>query len=207
MIVRQSTTVRARSFVNGAPTAAPEARVEYVKGTGRPPVTVASSALAAGLNYEYYADTTPEPDFRMNWPVRWQVERPEKKEGDFPAKKSGMQTNISIAPRDTSEMFSFRWTGYIRVPRTGVYTFTALSDDGSAMWVGDRNIFWSVGQSPKTTETWGAVSLQAGLHPVTITHFQAYGPMAFELLVEGPGLSRRPVPASWWVHERGATPR
>ena len=200
--VRQTTTVRARSFVNGAPTAAPEARVEYVKGAGRPPVTVASSAVDAGLHYEYYADTTREPDFRMNWPVRWQVERPEKRAGDFPAKKSGTQTNLSIAPRDTSEMFSFRWTGYVRVPRTGVYTFTALADDGSAMWVGDRNVFWSVGQSPKTTESWGSIALQRGLHPVTITYFQAYGPMAMELYVEGPGMRRQRVPASMFVRDR-----
>jgi hexosaminidase len=103
---------------------------------------------------------------------------------------------------DTSEMFALRFTGYVRVPRAGVYTFTALSDDGAALWVGDRNVFWSVGQSPKTTESWGSIALAAGLHPVTLTHFQAYGPRALELYVEGPGLRRQRIPASMLFRDR-----
>jgi hexosaminidase len=139
----------------------------------------------------------------MNWPVRWQVERPEVKPEDYPPKKTGTVPIPSLVNRDTSELFSFRFTGYVRVPRTGVYTFTARADDGAALWIGEgpqaRNVFWSVGQSPKTTETWGQAALQAGLHPITLTYFQAYGPMALELLVEGPGVPRQRVPASWFV--------
>ncbi|MFL5561167.1 MAG: PA14 domain-containing protein [Gemmatimonadaceae bacterium] len=195
-IVRQTTTVRARSFVGGAPTAAGEARVDYRRGRGRTPVTVAQSSLVRGLDYSYWADTTTEPAFRMRWPVRWSVEHPTPQPNDVAPKKTGVSMDISLAPRDTSEMFAFRWTGYIRVPRTGVYTFSALSDDGAAMWIGDQNVFWSVGQSPKTTDSWGQVALQRGLHPVTISYFQAYGPMAMALYVEGPGMKKQRVPAS-----------
>jgi hexosaminidase len=203
--IRTNTMVRARSFENGRPTAAPEARVDYRKSAGLPEATLRSADVMPGLDYEYYVETTPEPAFRMNWPVRWQVERPDKRPDDYPAKKTGTVATPSIAPRDTSELFSFRYTGFVRIPRTGVYTFTARSDDGAAMWIGDRNIFWSVGQSPKTTESWGQVALQAGLHPVTLTYFQAYGPMAYELLVEGPGVRKQPVPASWFFRPRPAS--
>jgi hypothetical protein len=204
--ITRNTTVRARSFESGRATSAPEARVEYTKGPGRAPATVAASALMRGLDYAYYVEATPEPAFRMNWPVRWQVERPDVRPDDYPARKSGVVPRPTLAPRDTNELFSFRYTGYVRVPRTGVYTFTARSDDGAALWVGDRNVFWSVGQSPTTTETWGQIALQAGLHPITLTYFQAYGPMALELLVEGPGLRRQAVPASWFYRPRAATP-
>ncbi len=204
--IAQTTTVRARSFQNGAPTSAPEARVEYTKGPGRPAERVAATALARGLDYAYYVEATPEPAFRMNWPVRWQVERPDVRPNDYPPRKSGVVVRPSLTPRDTTELFSFRYTGYVRVPRTGVYTFTARSDDGAALWIGDRNVFWSVGQSPKTTETWGQIALQAGLHPITLTYFQAYGPMALELLVEGPGLRQQPVPAGWFHRPRATTP-
>jgi hypothetical protein len=198
-VVRQNTTVRARAFANGQPSAAPEARVEYRLVPGRAPV---AATVSRGVAYEYYRDTTPEPAFRMNWPVRWQVERPEVRPEDFPARKSGVLRNFSLSPRDTNEMFAFRYKGYVRVPRTGVYTFLARSDDGAALWVGDQNVFWSVGQSPKTTETWGSVALQAGLHPITLTHFQAYGPMALELLVDGPGMRRQRVPDSMLFHDQ-----
>jgi hypothetical protein len=104
-------------------------------------------------------------------------------------------------------MFAFRYTGYIRVPRTGVYTFLARSDDGAALWIGSDNVFWSVGQSPRTTETWGQVALQAGLHPITLGYFQAYGPMALELFVEGPGMPRQRVPSTMLFHDRGPPSR
>jgi hypothetical protein len=198
--VRENTTVRARSFANGRPTAAPEARVDYRTGPGRAPVA-APARLAHGLDYAYYRDTTTEPAFRMHWPVRWQVERPEVRPEDLKPARTGVVARPSLAPADTTEMFSMRFTGFIRVPRTGVYTFGALSDDGAGMWIGNDNVFWSLGQSPKTTDSWGHMALQAGLHPVTITYFQGYGPRALSMYVEGPGIPRQPIPASWFHRE------
>jgi hypothetical protein len=201
-VVRNSATVRARSFTGGKPTAAPEAHVDYRRVAGRAPVT---ASVVPGLRYAFYIDTTPEPPFRMNWPVRWQVERPDERAGDIPSRETGTVPNFTLAPRDTNEMFAFRFKGYIRVPRTGVYTFLARSDDGAALWVGDQNVFWSVGQSPKTTETWGQIALQAGLHPITVGYFQAYGPMALEMLVEGPGMRRQRIPNSMLFQDRPAS--
>jgi hypothetical protein len=178
--------------------------MDYRRVAGRAPMV---ASVSPGLAYAYYADTTREPAFRMNWPVRWQVERPDVRPGDMRPRRTGIVPNFTLAPRDTNEMFAFRYTGYIRVPRTGVYTFLARSDDGAALWVGDDNVFWSVGQSPKTTETWGQVALQAGLHPITVGYFQAYGPMALELYIEGPGMPRQRVPDRMLFHDRGAEAR
>jgi hypothetical protein len=144
--------------------------------------------------------------YRMNWPVRWQLERPDVKPEDIAPRKTGVARDVSLDAADTTELFGLRFTGYLRVPRTGVYTFTARADDGAALWVGERNVFWSVGQSPTTTETPGQISLAAGLHPITLTYFQAYGPRALELWVEGPGVRRQRVPASWYAHDRAALP-
>jgi hypothetical protein len=190
LTLKASTVVRARSFANGVPTAASEARIDYERVPGRAPST---ARVVAGLNYEYFADTTKEPAFRLNWPVRWRVEHPETRADDLQPTKRGIVSNFSLTPRDTNEMFSFRYTGYIRVPRTGVYTFLARSDDGAGLWIGDQNVFWSLGQSPKTTETWGQAALQAGLHPITVGYFQAYGPMQLEMYIEGPGLPRQRI--------------
>jgi hypothetical protein len=179
-----------------------------VKVTGRPALAASPAPrVVPGLDVAVYRDTTPEPAFRMHWPVRWQVERPETRPGDIAPRKTGTAATISLALADTAEMFAMRFTGYVRVPRAGVYTFTALADDGAALWIGDQNVFWSVGQSPKTTETWGSIALQAGLHPVTVTYFQAYGPRALELFVEGPGVRRQPIPASMLFRDRAAAAR
>jgi len=200
--IAASTVVRARSFVNGKATAAPEGRVDYRLGPGRAPVM---APVTRGLRYEYFADTTREPAFRLNWPVRWRVEHPESRPDDLHPTKTGTIGNFSLAPRDTNEMFSFRYTGYIRVPRTGVYTFLARSDDGAALWIGDQNVFWSLGQSPKTTETWGQAALQAGLHPITVGYFQAYGPIRLEMYIDGPGMPRQRIPDAFLFHDAATT--
>ena len=203
--VRENTTVRARAFVNGRPSAASEARVNYRKVTGREPIAAAEArGLVRGLDYALYRDTIPEPAFRMHWPVRWQVERPEVRPADIAPSKTGTVATPTLSVADTTEMFSLRFTGYIRVPRAGVYTFTAISDDGAALWFGDRNVFWSVGQSPVATESWGQIALAAGTHPITLTHFQAYGPRALELHIEGPGMRRHRVPASMFFRNPAA---
>jgi len=199
--LKASTVVRARSFINGAPTAAPEGHIDYRRVPGRAPVT---ARVVPGLSYEYFADTTKEPAFRLNWPVRWRVEHAETRSDDLRPTKRGTVVDFSLAPRDTSEMFSFRYTGYIRVPRTGVYTFLARSDDGAGLWIGEQNVFWSLGQSPKTTETWGQAALQAGLHPITVGFFQAYGPMRLEMYIEGPGLARQRIPSSMLFRDASA---
>ena len=115
---------------------------------------------------------------------------------------------VTLEPADTAELFGMRFTGYLRIPRAGVYTFTAVSDDGAGLWFGGHdayhNVFWSLGQSPKPTETAGQIALQAGLHPITLTYFQAYGPRVLELWIEGPGVRRQRVPASLLFRVRAA---
>jgi hypothetical protein len=206
-VVRRDATVRARAFADGRPSAAPEGRVSYRRVPGRAPVAAAQArGVVPGLAWAAYRDTTPEPAFRMHWPVRWQLERPEARAGDIAPHATGVAATPTLAPADTTEMFGMRFTGYVRVPHAGVYTFTAIADDGAALWVGDRNVFWSVGQSPKATETWGSIALAAGLHPITLTYFQAYGPRTLELYVEGPGLRRQLVPASMLFRDRAPRP-
>jgi hypothetical protein len=181
--------------------------VEYRQVAGRAPALARVRAdVAPGLIYEYFPERTPEPAYRMNWPVRWRVEHPETRADDPKPAKTGTVPTFTLSPRDTNELFAFRYTGYLRVPRAGVYTITARADDGAAFWVGDQTVFWGVGQSPRTTESWGQIALQAGLHPITVGYFQAYGPMALALYIEGPGMPRQRIPASMLFHDRAAAP-
>jgi hypothetical protein len=197
--LRASTTVRARAFTNGVRNTAPEARTEFRRGPGRVPATVSTSSLSPGVQYAYFPDTTYESPFRMNWPVRDRVDRLERGSGPDP-RKTGTTPRFTLAPSDTTEMFAIQYSGFIRVPRTGVYTFTAMSDDGTRLWIGNETVLASLGQAPKTTETTGQIALQAGLHPITVGYFQAYGPMALDVYIEGPGLRRQLIPARMLYH-------
>ena len=79
------------------------------------------------------------------------------------------------------------------MPRDGVYSIDALADDGVRVWIGDRLVVDGMGYSPAPAESRGDVALRAGLHAVTITHFQAYDGARLEVYVEGPGLPRRRI--------------
>ncbi|HEX9940365.1 MAG TPA: chitobiase/beta-hexosaminidase C-terminal domain-containing protein, partial [Longimicrobium sp.] len=199
--IDESTTVRVRGFEGGRPTAAPEARMEFRRVEGRPAEDV---RVVPGVSYAYFAETTPEPRFRLHWPVRDRLARLNAEPGDPVPAEIGTLPNVSLDPRDRDELFGFRYTGYLRVPRDGVYTFTARSDDGAALWIGERNVFWSMGQSPATTEDEGMMALRAGLHPFVLTYHQAYGAMALEIRVEGPGVTRQRLPDTMLFRPAGA---
>ena len=189
---REDTLVRVKSFADGRPTAAPEARMEYRRTPGRAPEQV---EVVPGIAYAYFPDHSPEPAFRLDWPVRDRLERIDMP-GDPEPAQAGTLPDFSLEPRDREEMFGFRFTGYLRVPQTGVYTFSALSDDGIVFWIGEEQVMWSMGQSPATQEDEGQIALQGGLHPFTLSYHNAYGPMALEMFVAGPGMPRQRIPAS-----------
>jgi hypothetical protein len=197
----ETATVRVRGFEGGRPTAAPEARMEFRRVEGRPAEDV---RVVPGVSYAYFAETTPEPRFRLHWPVRDRLARLNAEPGDPAPAEIGTLPNVSLDPRDRDELFGFRYTGYLRVPRDGVYTFTARCDDGAALWIGERNVFWSMGQSPATTEDEGMMALRAGLHPFVLSYHQAYGAMALEIRVEGPGVTRQRLPDTMLFRPAGA---
>jgi hypothetical protein len=61
-----------------------------------------------------------------------------------------------------------------------------------------------MGQSPATTEDEGMIALQAGLHPFVLSYHQAYGPMAMEIRVEGPGVLRQRISDTMLFRPAGA---
>jgi outer membrane protein OmpA-like peptidoglycan-associated protein len=61
------------------------------------------------------------------------------------------------------ERYSIRWTGKLRAPETGVYTFSAKVDDGIRVWVGGIRVIdaWQWNDSKDFS---GQVSMQEGMY-------------------------------------------
>ena len=103
-------------------------------------------------------------------------------------------------PRGTPQTgFGLTLSGFIRVPRQGIYTFYLSSDDGSRLEIGGRVVVDHDGYHSQSVKT-GQVGLRRGWHPISVRYFQGGGGMALGLEVEGPGVSRRDVPAHWLAH-------
>ncbi|HEY1661555.1 MAG TPA: ATP-binding protein [Verrucomicrobiae bacterium] len=86
---------------------------------GRP----AGTDLANGLDYACYAvEGEVLPDFSR-----------------LTAVKTGSVTHFDLSVIDRSERVGLEFTGYLQVPRDGLYTFYLTSDDGSKLFIGGQS--------------------------------------------------------------------
>jgi hypothetical protein len=88
--------------------------------------------------------------------------------------------------------YALHFSGHIRVPRDGVYTFYTTSDDGSRLLVGAQVVVDNDGLHGARQRS-GAVALCAGWHPLTVTYFQRAGGAALQVQYSGPDIVKQPI--------------
>lgn len=107
--------------------------------------------------------------------------------------------DVSVPDHLRAEAFAVVYTGYVRVPQTGVYTFTLESDDGSTLHIGDHLVVDN-DEPHGPLAVSGQVALGAGVHPITLRFFESGGGYTLQLRWSGPGVVEGVVPASAFVH-------
>jgi WD40 repeat protein/predicted Ser/Thr protein kinase len=99
------------------------------------------------------------------------------------------------------DWFSIRWTGWLKAPRAGRYTFRLQADDGTRLWVDGKLLLnrWEglAGTAHETT-----LDLSAGPHALRLDYFQAMGKASISLHWSPPGGRPGPVPAEALFHDR-----
>jgi alpha-L-fucosidase len=180
----QTTTVRARAFRGDKPVSG-VSETTFTKVAPRPADKI--DGLKPGVEYDYYEGTWDKlPDFDKLTPV-----------------KSGVLAGFEFSPRRQAENFAFRYRGYVTVPRTGVYQFFTLSDDGSQLYIGDKLVVDNDGLHGMA-EAAGVIALEAGAHPITVTFFEKTGNEGLEVWYAGPGLEKQRLPNSALSHKPAA---
>jgi hypothetical protein len=84
------------------------------------------------------------------------------------------------------EWFAIDYSGDVWISKKGRYHFEVLSDDGSRLYVDDKQVISNDGLHPPKAKK-GAISLQRGRHSIHVAYFQ--GPretIALVLRVKGP---------------------
>ncbi len=146
----------------------------------------AVTGTAPGLRCRYYEGGWMQlPDFSTLTPVSACV-----------AAKIGLDAVTAPA-----EAYGLVFTGYIEVPRDGVYTFSLKSNDGSILLLDGEKLVDNDG-GHKTEARSGMTGLRAGRHPLEVRYFQAGGNKALELLYAGPGIPLQSVPATALSHTK-----
>ena len=94
--------------------------------------------------------------------------------------------DLSIVPAGTTTNYAIMWTGYIRIPVTGSYTFETYSDDGSKLYFNktySSSATATVNNDGSHAATYaaGTVTVNAGVYPITVTYFQGGGGSAMNV--------------------------
>ena len=132
---------------------------------------------AAGLDYAYYEGAwNLLPDFNALTPA-----------------ETGTVANFDLSPKNRTDNYAFRYTGYVQVPADGRYTFYTSSDDGSKLYIGDQEVVNNDGLHGMVEKS-GTIALKAGLHAITVSFFEQGGGEGLEVRYAGPNLGKQLVP-------------
>ena len=104
--------------------------------------------------------------------------------------------SLDVPQRIESDHFALRFTGHLKTPRAGEYQFFLTSDDGSRLYIDDKEIINNDG-SHSAREKTGKLNLSAGTHRIMVTYFESGGGEALVLDWSGPNLKRSPIDSSF----------
>lgn len=126
------------------------------------------------VSYSYYEGTwSSMPDFSKLTPV-----------------KSGslLSLTLSITGR-VNDNFGVRYTGYIKAPADGEYTFYLTSDDGSRFMIEGIEIVANQCEPERS----GKIKLKAGYHAFVFDFFEGQITESFSLKWSSPNMTKRTV--------------
>lgn len=177
--IAKSTTINMRAFVDGRSSLPATAEFRKTK-LGQPANPV---SIKSGLKYNYYVGT-----FRVV-----------KDFENMKAHKSGVVPTFSIDLREKEGFFGFDYTGYIKIPKDGLYTFYLKTNDGGKLYLAEQILIDNDGLHP-AVERSKSIGLKAGYYPVKAGYFQEGGSNMLQVSWKGPGFEKEEIPEEVLFH-------
>jgi hypothetical protein len=138
-----------------------------------------------GVDFFYYEGKLRQlPDFNTMTPL-----------------KSGVLNNFDILTvRDTADFYSMRFSGLIKIPLDGVYTFCSNSDDGSRLMISGEIVLTNDGLHEPVIQC-GQIALAAGYHAIIVEFFEYGSGELLEISLESAGMKKQVIPDDLLFHE------
>jgi len=108
-------------------------------------------------------------------------------------KKKGTLPHFSVPEEAEGDTYGYLYNGYITVPETGVYGFSARSDGYAEVTVGKKKVVRTTGNDP-LRERMGYTALKEGAYPISVLFYTSEGGDRLEVFYTGPGTGKREVP-------------
>ncbi|MDP2337028.1 MAG: GH92 family glycosyl hydrolase [Bacteroidota bacterium] len=174
-VIKESCTLKMRAFGKDLTPTTPIS-IEFKKAILSGPVNIVSEKQ--GLAYDYFERffvTTDDLD--ISTPV-----------------SSGITDVFSIKIASKDNYYGYRFHGFIRVPKDGIYTFYLISNDGSRLFIDGQELIENDANHGSKEEP-GSIGLKAGLHPILVKYFQCGGGKSLSVSWSGPGLEKHEIQA------------
>jgi hypothetical protein len=108
---------------------------------------------------------------------------------------AGQLFDIAVAPSLRPDFFGYVFTGFLKVPADGDYTFSLDSDDGSRLVVDGDVVAEYDGIHGEGKPTMATVALKAGRMPIRLEYFQGQHGKGLSVAWSGPGFGARTLSA------------
>ena len=139
--------------------------------------------LMAGLNYAFYHGSFRNCNDMDN----------------HAAKDKGVCQRIELLHPERAIDFGYQFSGFIKIPQDGLYTFYLSSNDGSALFLNNHQVINNDGLHSHR-EVVESISLRNGYHSFDLHYFQAGGDYSLNLFWSGPGFERATLDNSVFYH-------
>lgn len=138
---------------------------------------------------------------------------------DFPTQLAGRKSEVERVDKQINfastleefagtklrDNFYVVWTGIIRIPADGKYTFTLESDDGSRLFIAGKEVVDN-GGTHDMVEASGKAELKAGDHEIKVEFFDEEEDAGCILSWQTEGKAKEVVPATVLFHKGTAGP-
>ena len=115
------------------------------------------------------------------------------------ASASGVTDIISIEKKKRSEKIAFDFSGYIKIEKESIYTFFTESDDGSKLYIDDKEVVNNDGDHGNVEKS-GKVALRKGYHKIKVQYFDSGGGNTLKVSYQPDGSDKKEIPATLLFH-------
>ena len=112
----------------------------------------------------------------------------------------GVIPTFSIDSKKKPDSFGFEFSGFVKVPVTGVYTFFTNSDDGSNLSI-DGKLVVDNDFAHGNVEKNGSIALTQGYHAIMVRYFENSGGEILSVYFKGPGIEKQDILVSSLFHD------
>ncbi|MDN3657144.1 alpha-L-fucosidase [Ferruginibacter paludis] len=180
-VLDKSAEIKAASFIDGilpGPEAAKQAtRYEWMDA-------VKVNAASPGIAYRY---------FELNGKIDL------NSINTAAPVKTGFTNEISDKVKQRKEKLALSFDGFIKISKSGLYTFSTFSDDGSKLFIDGVEIVNNDGEHA-AMELFGKAALKSGFHSIKVTYFGNGDVNELKVNWQPPGAKNELIPGNVLFH-------